>query len=123
MSFALPSSFDIRLDSPVLASAKPFLVGSMAGSVATCCIQPMDMVKTRIQLSAVNGGPTNPLVIGGQLLRSEGVAGFYKGALTHYFRLGPHMVLVFVILAASTIAMSLKAPASGAPRPALIAAR
>ena len=78
-SFALPSSFDIRLDSPVLASAKPFLVGSMAGSIATCCIQPMDMVKTRIQLSAVNGGPTNPLVIGGQLLRSEGVAGFYAG--------------------------------------------
>jgi hypothetical protein len=28
----------------------------------------------------------------------EGVGSFYKGALTHFLRLGPHMVLVFAIL-------------------------
>ena len=33
-----------------------------------------------------------------QLLRSEGTLAFYKGALTHYLRLGPHMVLVFGFL-------------------------
>ena len=28
----------------------------------------------------------------------EGPFAFYKGALTHYLRLGPHMILVFGIL-------------------------
>ena len=28
----------------------------------------------------------------------EGLLAFYKGALSHYLRLGPHMVLVFGIL-------------------------
>ena len=78
-SLAVPSLFDIKLDGPLLTTAKPFLVGSIAGSVATCCIQPMDMVKTRIQLSATNGGVTNPLTIGSQLLRDEGFSGLYSG--------------------------------------------
>jgi len=33
-----------------------------------------------------------------KILRTEGPMGFYKGALTHYMRLGPHIVLVFTIL-------------------------
>lgn len=33
-----------------------------------------------------------------QLASLEGPLAFYKGALTHYLRLGPHMVLVFGIL-------------------------
>ena len=33
-----------------------------------------------------------------QLVTLEGPLAFYKGALTHYLRLGPHMVLVFGIL-------------------------
>ena len=33
-----------------------------------------------------------------QLVALEGPRAFYKGALTHYLRLGPHMVLVFGIL-------------------------
>ena len=77
-SVALPS-FNAQLDSPVLSASKPFLVGSVAGCAATLCIQPMDMVKTRIQLSAASGGSTNPLTIGGTILRNEGVAGFYAG--------------------------------------------
>ena len=32
------------------------------------------------------------------LVRTEGALAFYKGAMTHYLRLGPHMVLVFAIL-------------------------
>jgi solute carrier family 25 oxoglutarate transporter 11 len=78
-SLALPSLFDIKFDSPVLAAAKPFLIGSAAGSFATICIQPMDMVKTRIQLSAATGGVTNPVKIGSQLLRDEGFSGLYSG--------------------------------------------
>ena len=33
-----------------------------------------------------------------QLLRTEGPLAFYKGSVTHFLRLGPHMVLVFGIL-------------------------
>ena len=32
------------------------------------------------------------------LARIEGPTAFYKGSLTHFLRLGPHMVLVFGIL-------------------------
>ena len=77
-SFAVPS-FDVKFDSPILAACKPFLIGSASGCFATICIQPMDMVKTRIQLSAASGGATNPLLITSQLLRNEGFAGLYSG--------------------------------------------
>ena len=77
-SFAVPS-FDVKFDSPFLAACKPFLIGSASGCFATICIQPMDMVKTRIQLSAASGGATNPLLITSQLLRNEGFAGLYSG--------------------------------------------
>lgn len=77
-SFALPS-FDVKFDSPILSACKPFLIGSASGCFATICIQPMDMVKTRIQLSAASGGATNPLLITSQLIRNEGVAGLYSG--------------------------------------------
>eukprot|EP00443_Scrippsiella_acuminata_P082385 CAMPEP_0115569542 /NCGR_PEP_ID=MMETSP0271-20121206/105243_1 /TAXON_ID=71861 /ORGANISM="Scrippsiella trochoidea, Strain CCMP3099" /LENGTH=36 /DNA_ID= /DNA_START= /DNA_END= /DNA_ORIENTATION= len=31
-------------------ASKPFVTGSLSGCMATCCIQPIDMVKVRIQL-------------------------------------------------------------------------
>merc|ERR1712232_1393333 len=46
---------------------------------ATCCIQPIDMVKVRIQLGAAEGGSTNPIEITKTMLKEEGVAAFYKG--------------------------------------------
>ena len=40
----------------------------------------------------------NALDAARKILATEGPLGFYKGAGSHYLRLGPHMVLVFVIL-------------------------
>lgn len=60
-------------------AVKPFLTGSLSGCIATCCIQPIDMVKVRIQLGAAEGGATNPLTISRNMLANEGVAAFYKG--------------------------------------------
>lgn len=57
-------------DNPVWKVAKPFVNGGMSGMVATCIIQPIDMVKVRIQLGA-KGSPvsTDP-----SLVASEGRA-------------------------------------------------
>lgn len=60
-------------------AAKPFVTGSIAGCAATCCIQPIDMIKVRIQLGAAEGGSTNPMQIASTMMKEEGVGGFYKG--------------------------------------------
>jgi solute carrier family 25 oxoglutarate transporter 11 len=51
-------------------AAKPFFNGGLSGMFATCIIQPIDMVKVRIQLGATGSpvstpapvppGPTSP---------------------------------------------------------------
>lgn len=43
----------------VWKSVKPFLNGGLSGMLATCVIQPIDMVKVRIQLGA-QGSPVRP---------------------------------------------------------------
>eukprot|EP01084_Bolivina_argentea_P305418 527618_1 len=60
---------------------RPFIIGGLAGSSATCCIQPIDMVKVRIQLQGEGGGTvtTNPLKIGSQIIAQDGVRGLYRG--------------------------------------------
>ncbi len=39
-------------------AVKPFVNGGLAGMAATCIIQPIDMVKVRLQLGAT-GGPVS----------------------------------------------------------------
>ena len=39
-----------------LATVKPFINGGLSGMAATCIIQPIDMVKVRIQIGA-QGSP------------------------------------------------------------------
>merc|ERR1711997_1427573 len=64
-------------------AARPFLIGGLSGSSATCCIQPIDMVKVRIQLQGEGGGggavTTNPLKIGARIVAEDGVTGLYRG--------------------------------------------
>lgn len=45
-------------DNPAWKAAKPFVNGGLAGMAATCIIQPIDMVKVRIQLGA-KGSPVS----------------------------------------------------------------
>jgi hypothetical protein len=45
-------------DNQVWKTAKPFVNGGLSGMAATCIIQPIDMVKVRIQLGA-KGGPVS----------------------------------------------------------------
>jgi solute carrier family 25 oxoglutarate transporter 11 len=51
----------------------------MAGMFATCCIQPVDMVKVRIQLTAGTADAVGPVTIASNMLKNEGFSAFYTG--------------------------------------------
>jgi solute carrier family 25 oxoglutarate transporter 11 len=57
------------------------MFGAIAGCTATCFIQPIDMVKVRLQLSG-EGGTTaikNPFSMAKLILKEEGALAFYRG--------------------------------------------
>ncbi|MQL97524.1 hypothetical protein Taro_030217 [Colocasia esculenta] len=58
----------------VWAAMKPFVNGGSAGMLATCVIQPIDMVKVRIQLG--QGSATH---VAKTMLAQDGFGSFYKG--------------------------------------------
>jgi len=66
-------------DNPAWKAIKPFATGSLSGMAATCCIQPMDMIKVRIQLGAAEGGATSPVAIASQMIKNEGFLSLYNG--------------------------------------------
>ncbi|XP_058750151.1 mitochondrial dicarboxylate/tricarboxylate transporter DTC [Vicia villosa] len=53
---------------------KPFVNGGASGMLATCVIQPIDMIKVRIQL-----GQGSAASVTTTMLKNEGVGAFYKG--------------------------------------------
>jgi len=66
-------------DSPVWKAVKPFATGSLAGMFATTCIQPIDMVKVRIQLLAGTAEAAGPITIIANMMKKEGFGAFYTG--------------------------------------------
>ncbi|XP_021714944.1 mitochondrial dicarboxylate/tricarboxylate transporter DTC-like [Chenopodium quinoa] len=58
----------------VWKTVKPFVNGGASGMLATCVIQPIDMVKVRIQL-----GQGSAVHVTKNMLRDEGLSAFYKG--------------------------------------------
>lgn len=59
-----------------------FLVGACAGVGATLVVQPLDLVKTRMQVSGEGGGKkmySGPLNAISQIVRKEGITGMYTG--------------------------------------------
>ena len=68
-----------------------------SAGVSVLCVNPVDVVRTRLY-NAPPGRYLGGADAAAQLVALEGPHAFYKGALTHYLRLGPHMVLVFGIL-------------------------
>ena len=68
-----------------------------SAAVSTCCVNPVDVTRTRLY-NAPPGRYKGGVDAAIQLVKFEGPLAFYKGALTHFFRLGPHMVLVFTFL-------------------------
>jgi len=67
--------------SSAFQTVRPFLVGGTSACFATCCIQPIDMVKVRIQLSGEGGAgaKTNPISVASQMIKKDGFFSLYRG--------------------------------------------
>ncbi|KAL0417412.1 UNVERIFIED_CONTAM: Mitochondrial dicarboxylate/tricarboxylate transporter DTC [Sesamum radiatum] len=59
----------------VWPTVKPFVNGGASGMLATCVIQPIDMIKVRIQL-----GQGSAAEVTRNMLKNEGFGAFYKAA-------------------------------------------
>jgi solute carrier family 25 oxoglutarate transporter 11 len=66
-------------DNPAWKAMKPFTTGALSGMFATVCIQPIDMVKVRIQLLAGTAEAAGPVSIASTMLKNEGLSAFYTG--------------------------------------------
>ncbi|KFX94207.1 hypothetical protein O988_06420 [Pseudogymnoascus sp. VKM F-3808] len=70
------------LHNPLMRPALPFINGGIAGMVATTVIQPVDMIKVRLQLAgqgAREGPKPTPISIIREILASGKVLGLYTG--------------------------------------------
>lgn len=56
-------------------AVKPYVNGGLSGMMATCIIQPIDMVKVRLQLGATGG----PFSVASQIIKNDGFGALYKG--------------------------------------------
>ena len=65
----------------LIANAMNFVTGSLAGMSATATIQPLDMIKIRMQLKSESLGekPTVGSVVKNLFVNEGGLMGFYKG--------------------------------------------
>ena len=90
-----PFAVSKGLDGGAVSTHVVCALGSAA--VSTCCVNPVDVTRTRLY-NAPQGRYASGVDAAVQLARIEGPLAFYKGAMTHFLRLGPHMVLVFGFL-------------------------
>jgi solute carrier family 25 (mitochondrial oxoglutarate transporter), member 11 len=64
---------------------QPFVIGGFSGITATCFIQPVDMIKVRIQIKAEElaktgqKGSVSPFAMITEINKTSGIGGFYKG--------------------------------------------
>jgi len=56
-----------------------FLIGGLSGMGATSIIQPIDMIKVRIQLRGEALGKTSPIDVAKEIYHQGGIKGFYRG--------------------------------------------
>lgn len=57
-----------------------FALGGISGSFATLCIQPLDMIKVRIQLLSEQGHKNiSPITVGKDIIKQHGFLYLYKG--------------------------------------------
>ncbi|KAF0706788.1 hypothetical protein AaE_013949 [Aphanomyces astaci] len=67
-----------------------------AGFMAATVTSPVDVIKTRImhQSTQVYSGSVDAFQ---KIVRSEGIAGLYKGWFPNWMRLGPHTMITLMI--------------------------
>jgi hypothetical protein len=70
----------------------------MAGFISAAVTSPVDVVKTRVMKQPVTSDGKrqyrNTLDCMAQIIRTEGLFGFYKGFVPNWLRIGPHTIIV-----------------------------
>ena len=77
------------LHQPIVRAALPFVNGGLSGMIATTCIQPIDMVKVRLQLAgegARTGPKPNPLTVTKDIIAQGKVLDLYTGLSAGFVR-------------------------------------
>ncbi|XP_025107027.1 mitochondrial glycine transporter-like isoform X2 [Pomacea canaliculata] len=75
-----------------------FLAGATGGSVSAIILQPLDLVKTRLQSSIYVGSNTGVMKVVISVVQKERIAGLWTGAWPSVTRCGPGIGLYFGIL-------------------------
>ncbi|KAM3137730.1 hypothetical protein pb186bvf_010150 [Paramecium bursaria] len=70
--------------SKLFDTIQPFAIGGLSGCFATCFIQPIDLIKVRIQLKSESlgsnaGGQTSPFFVLREIYKQGGVTSFWRG--------------------------------------------
>ncbi len=89
MTAVITSGEPTVLDRPVTKALLPFIIGGSSGMVATTCIQPIDMVKVRLQLAGegTKSGPrASPISVAKEIIAQGGVLNLYSGLSAGYLR-------------------------------------
>ncbi|CAB3239185.1 unnamed protein product [Arctia plantaginis] len=86
------------VNSPLMLS---FFGANLGGVVMTFCLNPFDVIATRLSNQPVDAQNRGKLYHGMldcfvKMLRQEGAKSFYKGVQANYLRLGPHTVMLLV---------------------------
>lgn len=79
------------LHTPFMRAALPFINGGVSGMIATTCIQPIDMVKVRLQLAGegISTGPKpSALAIGRDIIAKGKILDLYTGLSAGLLRQG-----------------------------------
>lgn len=68
----------------ILDAIQPFFIGGLSGCFATICVQPIDMIKIRIQIKSeqmgrARGNTISPFTVGKEIYSQLGIRGFYLG--------------------------------------------
>lgn len=74
---------DNSTQSKILDAIQPFIIGGLSGMLATCVIQPVDMIKVSIQIKSEeqvdHKKKISPFTVAAEIYKAEGIRGFYRG--------------------------------------------
>ena len=85
------------LTSPVV---KSFVCGMFSGTCSTLLFQPLDLVKTRIQLSVNVGGRVGMITVFSNVVQQDTVKGLWKGLVPSISRGVPGIAIYFSTITA-----------------------
>lgn len=79
----------LQRQTKTLNTAEQFLFGGLSGMLAICLVHPMDVIKTRMQLST-NGQHKNSVQAFFNIMKSEGPRALYTGLSASLLRQGTY---------------------------------